>query len=71
MHDNLEAKLMFVNEIRKECDNTNHRNIQLEINPTYLEQNKKYKEKIGTWTHIGRTTKKFLTYKNWKKLFGL
>ena len=55
MHDNLEAKLMFVHELQKECDKTNHRNIQLQINPKYLEQHKKYKENIGTWTHIGRT----------------
>ena len=51
MHDNLEAKLMFVNEIRKECDNTNHRNIQLEINPTYLEQKIKSTRKRSELGH--------------------
>ena len=70
-NDHLEAELIFLLEIQKECDKAKH-NEQLMIqNCTYLQgQLDKERETLRIWTDSGKKTQEILGGGNWKTGLG-
>ena len=70
-NDHLEAELIFMIEIQKECEKAKH-NEQLMIQKcNYLqEQLEKEKETLRVWTNSGKRTQEILGRGNWKTRLG-
>ena len=70
-NDHLEAELIFLLEIQKECDKAKH-NEQLMIQKcTYLQgQLDKERETLNIWTDSGKKTQEILGGGNWKTGLG-
>ena len=70
-NDHLEAELIFLLEIKKECEKAKH-NEQLMIqNCTYLQgQLEKERETLKIWTDSGKKTQEILSGGNWKTGLG-
>ena len=70
-NDHLEAELVFLIEIQKECEKAKH-NEQLMIQKcTYLQgQLEKERETLKIWTESGKRTQEILGGGNWKTGLG-
>ena len=70
-NDHLEAELLFMQEVQRECDNARHIKLETEFKCTALEKElADVKEKLRTWTHSGTKTHSIITDKNWKTCLG-
>ncbi|KAK1358784.1 hypothetical protein POM88_043258 [Heracleum sosnowskyi] len=67
----LEAEFSRMQEVQKECDNTNHMHLEMKSKCTALEKELEFaNEKIRTWTDSGRKFHEINTSKNWKECLG-